>query len=423
MGRFKGLDSDPDAGPGPYVIASEVWVEIAQETTDAIRDIPSSFVNAIPDLIKARDAWSAEIWAFWFMYVAPIVLHGRFKDSKYYDHLCELVTIMKTTLQYEISRADVEDLRKRIVNWVEGYEKFYYQYNVQRLSTCLLVVHGLLHIPDDILNAGPAWATWTFFMERFCGHLKHSLRSRSHPWAHLDRRATNIAHFAHVRAKYDLHQLATRPHPLSYLRRPRINYTPGYDIRGRMSKYLQGLVGGKAAAIANALPEMIPAWGKVRIGHGGDVLRAMLGRPLAGLGASERTRNTSFVRYETLETDAATGQETRAVHYGELRAILECALDNKAIWREYRSTTLLLALIIPCKTNGTDATAEAVFYRESKAELVVDLQAVQAAVGRVKSRGQWGIIDRSSSLARTIFMAEEVAEADARSSDSEDEAD
>lgn len=208
MGRFKGLDE----GSGSYIIPDEDWVAIARESAAATKDIPFAFVGVIPDLLKSRDFWTAETWAFWFMYIAPIVLRDRFEDRKYYDHMCALVSIMKATLQFEITRTELVQLREDITDWVELYEEYYYQYDSSRLSTCLLVVHGLLHLVDDILHAGPIWATWTFFMERFCGSLKHSLRSRTHPWANLDRRAVNLAHSAHLRAKYDLEdELAPLP--------------------------------------------------------------------------------------------------------------------------------------------------------------------------------------------------------------------
>ncbi|KAI0368214.1 hypothetical protein BV20DRAFT_1037221 [Pilatotrama ljubarskyi] len=362
--------------------------------------------SAIPDLINGREAWTAEIWSFWFIYIAPHVLGNRFANEKYYNHMCELIAIMKTTLQFEISRTELEVLRGDIISWVERYEEYYYQYDVTRLSTCLLVVHGLLHVVDDILNAGPIWATWTFFMERFCGHLKRALRSRVQPWAHLDRRATNLAHAAQLQAKYDLQGpfLPGRTHPLSYLSGPRISqYQPGHDVRQRISRYLAGVIGSQAKHVAKALPDIIPAWGKVRIGHGGDTIRAMIAQRIR-LGGYER--NNSFVRYETLARDAA-GKDVREVYYGELQAILECPLDDQKIWGEHGNTTCLLALIRPCKTNGEDAAITTTTYREVRADVVVDLQAVQAVVGRVRSRNWWGIIDRSTGVARTVFVADE----------------
>ncbi len=202
MGRFSDLKED--AGKGSFIIPSKIWQEINTETQEAVKNIPSVFVGAIPDLIMQRDRWTADIWAFWFVYIAPIVMRRRFQHEKYYRHMCDLIDIIKKTLQYEITRAEIEDLRANIISWVERYEEYYYQYDADRLSACLMVVHGLLHLVDDLLYAGPLWATWTFFMERFCGSLKRALRSRSRPWANLDRRAINVAHAHQLIVKYDL---------------------------------------------------------------------------------------------------------------------------------------------------------------------------------------------------------------------------
>ncbi|KAI1787592.1 hypothetical protein LXA43DRAFT_895990 [Ganoderma leucocontextum] len=370
MGRFKGLDE----GSGRFVIPDHIWLEIARETHDAIQHIPSAFVGAIPDLINARDRWTADIWAFWFIYIAPIVLHGRFRDDKYYHHLCDLTFIISATLKLEITRAELLGLRIKIISWVERYEEYYYQYKEHRLSTCLLVVHGLLHIVDNILNAGPMWATWSFFMERFCGTLQRALHSRSHP--------------------------------LSYLHGPCLRqYTPSQPIRRIIAAYLVTLIGGQRAHIEKALPYMIPAWGKVRVGHGGDSIRAMLASRTR-LGASER--NSSFVRYEIVVFDRGTGKDARQVQYGELLAILELAFDpTQPVWKHLGGTSLLLAIITPCRTKGEDATKTLTLYRKTLADVVVDLHAVQAVVGRVKSRKHWGIIDRSNDVARTIFTVDE----------------
>ncbi|KAI0628285.1 hypothetical protein C8Q77DRAFT_1068240 [Trametes polyzona] len=396
MGRFR---PELDAGRS-YVISEAVWMCIAQETTDA-----------------ARDQFSAEHWSFWFIYVAPIVLHDRFMDDKYYTHMCDLADIMKVTLQYEVTRTELEDLRLKIISWVRRYEEYYYGYEAERLSACLLVVHGLLHVVDDVLNVGPAWATWTFYMERYCGTLKFALRSRQKPWSNLDKRVTNLAHAAHLSAKFDLRDELLPPRR-TYLRAPCLHkYEPSLEIRRRIAHYLVGLVGGKRTVIVNALPRYIPAWGKLRIGGGGDVIRSMIGSR-ERLGTYER--DCSYVRYEVLEHNRQ-GEEVRGVHYGHLQAVLECALPPlDPMWKGYAGSTLLLAYIKPCKTDGRDATESLVFYKDYSAPIVVDIRSVQAVVGRVKTRGSWGIVDRSGVYARTVFTNE--SEADVEDADSDNDA-
>jgi hypothetical protein len=65
--------------------------------------------------------------------------------------------------------------------------RIYYQHQPSRLSACPVTVHALLHIADSIRAMGPVWAYWAFAMERFCGTLKRSIRSRRFPLASLER--------------------------------------------------------------------------------------------------------------------------------------------------------------------------------------------------------------------------------------------
>jgi hypothetical protein len=82
--------------------------------------------------------------------------------------------------------------------------RIYYQYDVERLSTCTLTIHGLLHICDNIRFCGPVWTTWTFWMERYCGYLQAGLKSRTHPWANLNNRVLHKAYLEQIDIYYDL---------------------------------------------------------------------------------------------------------------------------------------------------------------------------------------------------------------------------
>ena len=84
------------------------------------------------------------------------------------------------------------------------YIRIYYQYDVERLSTCTLTIHGLLHLCDNIRFCGPVWTTWTFSMERYCGYLQAGLRSKTHPWANLNNRVLHKAYIEQIDIFYNL---------------------------------------------------------------------------------------------------------------------------------------------------------------------------------------------------------------------------
>jgi hypothetical protein len=119
QGNFKGLD----VGVGSYEIPPHIWKEIGKETANATKDIPSSYIRVLGNIVEDRSRYTAESWAFWFMYIAPIVLNGRFEDEKYYNHMCLLVKIMKKTLQFELTLQEIDEMENDIITWVQQYEE------------------------------------------------------------------------------------------------------------------------------------------------------------------------------------------------------------------------------------------------------------------------------------------------------------
>ena len=67
-------------------------------------------------------------------------------------------------------------------------------------------------------------------------------------------------------------------------------------------------------------------------------------------------------------------------------------------------TERLLAVITPCATAGKDATKEVTYYTATTTPIVTDLQTIIASVGRVHSRGEWLIVDRSGGLLHPEFV-------------------
>jgi len=85
------------------------------------------------------------------------------------------------------------------------------------------------------------------------------------------------------------------------------------------------------------------------------------------------------------------------IGYGQLDKILVCAVDHNNVYRDLRAKTLILALITPCKTDGNDAPN---LLPDTKslnfaAPVIMDIRCIKAVVGRVQTRGEIFIIDRS----------------------------
>ena len=75
MGKFKGLDT----GTEDYVIPEHIWKSIGLETVAAVRTVPSAFVHSLGNIAEDQLAYTMEGWAFWFIFIALILLRGRFQ--------------------------------------------------------------------------------------------------------------------------------------------------------------------------------------------------------------------------------------------------------------------------------------------------------------------------------------------------------
>jgi hypothetical protein len=57
------------------------------------------------------------------MYLAPILLSGRFQDNKYYTHACQFLEIIKLCIAFQITYSEIDALQVNIVDWVQKYEE------------------------------------------------------------------------------------------------------------------------------------------------------------------------------------------------------------------------------------------------------------------------------------------------------------
>ncbi|KAJ7721256.1 hypothetical protein DFH07DRAFT_760513 [Mycena maculata] len=275
--------------------------------------------------------------------------------------------------------------------------RFYYQYSEDRLCTCPLIVHGLLHIPDDIL---------------FCG--QSGLRSRRFPWANLNKIILHRAYLEQLGARYDLEDELSSPskpknslssgeytydeYPQAILRLPyKKNYMPDEDTRKKAAQYFADILGQRQKDILPLLPEVMPSFGKLRIVDGDSIRTASA----CGDG-SVAERDMSFIRYEIQTRRVVAEPWQSKIFYGRLERVLVSVLGSLS------TKKCLMAVITPCRnTQGKDAFLEMTTYRGMGSVIVVDLQCVVAVIGRVETRGSWKIVDRTGGLIHPEFAQSE----------------
>ena len=103
----------------------------------------------------------------------------------------------------------------RLISPPPDYIRYYYQYNPQRLSTCLLTIYALLHIADGIKAIGPVWTYWAFPMEQFCGRVQQSIKTRRFPFASIDTLIVADARLKQLGFQWNISQMLSLKPPLN----------------------------------------------------------------------------------------------------------------------------------------------------------------------------------------------------------------
>ena len=106
-----------------FALEPAVWKEVCAASVCAGDTIPTSFGCHVPNLEKHRRELMAESMMVWTVFIAPIVLHGRFKKEKYYNHFIDLVHLLNLCLKYELPRVEVAEIEEGFARWVKQYEQ------------------------------------------------------------------------------------------------------------------------------------------------------------------------------------------------------------------------------------------------------------------------------------------------------------
>ncbi len=85
--------------------------------------IPAAFGCCVPDMSTQRWQLTSESRAMWTLFIAPVVLRGRFIEEKYYRHFLDLVHLLNMCLEYELAMEQVAEIKQGFIKWVKDYER------------------------------------------------------------------------------------------------------------------------------------------------------------------------------------------------------------------------------------------------------------------------------------------------------------
>ena len=118
-GVYKDLDHQDEG----YFIEPHIWNEIGVATAACKATIPAAFGAPVPNVALKYSPMSAEMYTNWTLFIAPVVLRGRFKNAQYYRHFMQLVDILRLCLLLEISEEVLDQIDEGFRSWVGEYEK------------------------------------------------------------------------------------------------------------------------------------------------------------------------------------------------------------------------------------------------------------------------------------------------------------
>ena len=124
MSLWTGNYKDLDTGSESYEFPSTIWDAIGAATAASGDLLPYIFGPRPPNVTSDKMSWTADTRCFWIQYIAPVVLRGCFLQDKYYDHFVDFVRLVNICLRFELTTADVEEVRCGFASWVRKYEEY-----------------------------------------------------------------------------------------------------------------------------------------------------------------------------------------------------------------------------------------------------------------------------------------------------------
>ncbi|KAJ6579712.1 hypothetical protein DFH09DRAFT_913161 [Mycena vulgaris] len=429
IGDFKGLDE----GTGEYQLQSAVIEQVGNACAIAGDTTPAAFGARVPNLATQQHYFTAESYTLFTTLLGPIVLRDRFVKPKYYKHFVELVSIFNDCLKLTIDRDYVDIDTGGKDQGTRKVSAYYYQYDPARLPACTLTLHAMLHIPDDILNAGPMWCYWNYVTERFVGFLVRSSKSRKNPYASFARRLREIAQNNLIKVKYQLHkeldlsdrrEEESRGHTIaSYpgicVLRPHARGPLAPPVLKAIKNHLLRTFEVSSDEVSGCIPDEVSHWGKISFIDGGDKIRAA---ELVLHSEQNMTRDASFIKYSRavdlnrnhhhmpvlLQRQPAYGQLLRII---EFVAGLPSVRDDKGQLVQ-QSRTVWLAIVRPVKILAKSKRLGIPYYQDNNfAPIeVIDVDDISCLVARIPDHEpgprRWALCERQDAMGAAEEQAE-----------------
>lgn len=169
------------------------WSDHGKAAAAVLRYLPISF-DCPPRNIaeKINSGYKAMEMSTYLFGLSPALLYGLL-PLPYWRNLCKLVRGIRLMSQHNISKEELAEGHKLLLEFCEEFEDLYYQRNPKRLHFCRQAIHNLAHMATETKKTGPYAVKSQWTMERIIGDLGDQIRQDSNPHNNLMQRGLRRA--------------------------------------------------------------------------------------------------------------------------------------------------------------------------------------------------------------------------------------
>ncbi|RPA78859.1 hypothetical protein BJ508DRAFT_211713, partial [Ascobolus immersus RN42] len=127
--------------------------------------IPTNYGYNIRPITEHSHEYKSEEWKLWLLRYFPIYGKRRL-PADIYEEIMSLVRAICICDLYEITPDQLEEVRGRLIRFIDFYERTFYQFREDRLPACKPTFHTIAHVHEFIAKIGPAFVSACWCMER-----------------------------------------------------------------------------------------------------------------------------------------------------------------------------------------------------------------------------------------------------------------
>lgn len=120
-GKYKTGTQEERAGDG-FVIAEEAWASMSRDILLSNTTVPTQLARTFNAPLETRGTWTADTYAYFLLFLGPIVLANRLPDL-YYAHFLKLSAMARRITKTALTRKEIADLQTGLGDWVVDCER------------------------------------------------------------------------------------------------------------------------------------------------------------------------------------------------------------------------------------------------------------------------------------------------------------